>query len=435
MDVNEQILAFDLCLDHLDVVLMTPKGEIRMPHHCYDNNLPGSQQLKHDVLPLLAGLPNVQLTAAAESTGSLWWHIFYQIVTDPDYAPYNPRLALLNPKQVKHYRKVTAEEDKIDPKDAPLVGDFYRAVGVKHYTTFDWRYLPLRFFTRAYFRVVHALAAEKAYALSLVYLKASEYTRLKPFGQHLSVTSRHILTENPDIAALADIPLDQLAEEVDAIVHTPLKDADESARRLHQIAYDSYPVPDDLLRVVNPILALTLDHIRLLERHRKQYRRWIENELDHLPEARLALEHKGLGSILVGGALGEIQDVRRFTSGLKYDHKLKRERERTYKDGQASVAKLAGLWWPRSGSGRFESDERHLARNRNPYLRYWFVQSAYCLKGRQQEYRDYYRRKYNETPKHKHKRALILTARKAARLIFALLHKGQLERLKEDNDT
>ncbi len=49
--------------------------------------------------------------------------------------------------------------------------------------------------------------------------------------------------------------------------------------------------------------------------------------------------------------------------------------------------------------------------------------------------RAYYRRKYDETAKHKHKRALILTARKAVRLIFALLYKGQMRRLEEEAST
>ena len=43
-------------------------------------------------------------------------------------------------------------------------------------------------------------------------------------------------------------------------------------------------------------------------------------------------------------------------------------------------------------------------------------------------YRAYYDSKYQEVPKHKHKRAVVLTARKLVRLVFALLSKGQLYR-------
>jgi hypothetical protein len=127
--------------------------------------------------------------------------------------------------------------------------------------------------------------------------------------------------------------------------------------------------------------------------------------------------------------------VRRFTTGRKFDRAAGRWRERKYRDGQASVAKMAGLWWPRHSSGRFEGEDRHLARERNPYLRYWFVQAAHTLKKHRPDFEDFYRRKYNEVNNHQHKRALILTARKAVRLIFALLHKGQMTRLAQEEAT
>jgi hypothetical protein len=425
------VLAFDFSLDRLDAVLVSPDGELLMPHQAYDNNWPGYQSLKRDVVGHLAAQPDAQLTAAGESTGLLWWHVYHQIVSDPDFEPYRPQLALLNPRQVKNFRKALAEEEKTDPKDALLVASFYRNVGVRSFTTLDWRYLPLRFFTRAYYRVNHSLAAEKARCLSLIYLKASEYDRLKPFSNSLGVTSQHVLTDCPDIAALADIPTDELADAIDAVVSAPLKDAQESAQRLQQVARDSYPFPPTLARAINPILELTLEHIQLLERHKAQYKRYICDELAGLPEADLALDYHGLGPILVGGILAEIQDPRRFVTGQKYDRKRKRMRPRNARDGQAGVAKMAGLWWPRGDSGRFTNQDRKLAHNRNPILRYWFVQSAYCLKRHQDEYADYYQRKFQEVKHHAHKRALILTARKAVRLIFALLLKGQRLRLGE----
>ncbi|SDH05076.1 hypothetical protein SAMN04489735_1009105, partial [Aneurinibacillus thermoaerophilus] len=40
--------------------------------------------------------------------------------------------------------------------------------------------------------------------------------------------------------------------------------------------------------------------------------------------------------------------------------------------------------------------------------------------------RDYYQKKYREVPKHQHKRALVLTARKLVRLIDALLRNDQI---------
>jgi len=428
---NQYVLAFDFSLDSLDVALADPDGNWIIPHKAYDNNLPGFQELKKDVLAHLGSLDQARLTAAGESTALFWWHTFYQIATDPDFAPFDPALALLNPCHVKNFRRAQPEEEKIDPKDARLVGTYYRTMGVKHYLTFDSRYLPLRQLSRAYCRLTHTLAAEKAFALTLVYLFASEYRRIKPFSDNFSVTSIHILTEYPDIAAIAAIPLDSLADTLDSLSRGHFKDAKKNARKLHQVAQNSYPLPDFLTPTVNAVLRMTLEHIRFLENQQKEYRHLIETQLEQLPETGLALAEPGLGTIIVGGCLGEIQNTRRFTTGCKFDQKKKRWRERTYRDGQAGVARLAGLWWPRNSSGRFEGDDRHLARERNPYLRYWFVQAAYSLKRNREDYATYYQRKFNEVKKHQHKRALILTARKAVRLIFALLHKGQMARPEE----
>ncbi|RRN49011.1 IS110 family transposase, partial [Streptococcus suis] len=52
------------------------------------------------------------------------------------------------------------------------------------------------------------------------------------------------------------------------------------------------------------------------------------------------------------------------------------------------------------------------------------------------EYQTFYMKKYQEVPKHQHKRAIVLTARKFVRLVDALLRNRQLytppRRLMED---
>lgn len=430
--LNEYVLAFDFSLDRLDIGLQAPNGDWLIPHAAYPNNWPGFLEMKQTVLAHLVPLVDpVRLTGVGESTGLLWWHAFYQLSTDPELAAFQPHLALLNPKHVKHFRQALPEDDKTDAKDPALIGRYYRSLGVKHFYQFDPRYLPLRQLTRAYGRLVHTLAAEKAFCLSLVYLAASEYQRLKPFADPFGVTSSHILTEYPDVAAIADIPVDDLAQQLQVRARGHLKNPQDNAGKLHQVAQDAYPLPDCLARMVHTVLGFTLEHIHFLERHKAEYTDLLATQLAGLPEAQLALDEKGLGPIIVAGCLSEIQDTRRFTTGRKFDRKKKRWRERTYRDGQAAVAKLAGLWWPKNDSGRFEGEDRHLARERNPYLRHWFVQAASSLKRHRTDYADYYQRKFDESTKHHHKRALILTARKSVRLIFALLHKGQMARLKE----
>lgn len=64
----------------------------------------------------------------------------------------------------------------------------------------------------------------------------------------------------------------------------------------------------------------------------------------------------------------------------------------------------------------------------NTYLRYYLIEAANSLRTHNNEYKAYYKRKYKEVKKHQHKRALVLTARKLVRLVYALLSKQQLYR-------
>lgn len=47
------------------------------------------------------------------------------------------------------------------------------------------------------------------------------------------------------------------------------------------------------------------------------------------------------------------------------------------------------------------------------------------------EYRTYYERKYRESKKHAHRRALVLTARKSVGLFVGLLHRQEPYRSQE----
>lgn len=429
--MTDAVLSFDVSLDQLDVALRTDDAGWQWPHRAYPNNWPGYQQLKAELLVELGQAEATRLTAVAESTGPYWWPAFYHLAQDVDLAGYQPQLAVLNPQHVKRFRKALPEQDKNDLLDPQLIDRYYQAAGVKHFYQFNERYLPLRFLTRAYARIIHTLAAEKAYLRSLLFILASDYQRLEPFSDLFGATSLQVLDEFDDIQALAAMPLAELTDQLRLWSGNHLADPAHHAHQLHQVADHSYPLPQAVATSLHAIVQRSIAHIRFLSDNQKTMRQLIEQQLQQLPEAGLALAQPGLGPILVAGCLSEIQETTRFISGTKFDRKLKRLRPRTYRDGQAAVAKLAGLWWPQADSGRFQAEDRHLARERNPYLRYWLVQAAYTLQRHDPDFAAFYWRKFYQVRAHQHKRALTLTARKAVRLIFALLHKGQRTCLEE----
>src|SRR5699024_11361588 len=75
---------------------------------------------------------------------------------------------------------------------------------------------------------------------------------------------------------------------------------------------------------------------------------------------------------------------------------------------------------------RLTAEDASLMRNVHQYLRYYLVEAANSVRRHVPEYKDYYAKKYQEAPKHPHKRALALTARKLVRLVDALLRNNQI---------
>lgn len=67
-----------------------------------------------------------------------------------------------------------------------------------------------------------------------------------------------------------------------------------------------------------------------------------------------------------------------------------------------------------------------MGRSGNDYLRYYLIEAANSVRMHDAEYGRYYRIRYNESTKRKHKRALVLTARRLVRLVDAMLRHRQL---------
>jgi hypothetical protein len=68
-----------------------------------------------------------------------------------------------------------------------------------------------------------------------------------------------------------------------------------------------------------------------------------------------------------------------------------------------------------------------MTKSGNQYLRYYLGEAVMSLlKNHNNEYTAFYRKKYDEAIRFKHKRALALTSRKLVRLIFALLRDNRL---------
>jgi hypothetical protein len=89
------------------------------------------------------------------------------------------------------------------------------------------------------------------------------------------------------------------------------------------------------------------------------------------------------------------------------------------------------LGWPDNSSGNFQAEDKRLSREGNAYLRFYILEAADSLRQHLPPFTKYYNSKYTQAFHHKHKRALVLTGRKALDLFVALLRHREPYRVKE----
>jgi transposase len=372
-------------------------------------NTPAGTQVLAEHLHTVASREHFDsVRLAAEATGWYWWHFFRALDQNALLNRQPLDLFTLNPRLVAKLKAAYSDDDKTDLTDAFVVADRLRMNrDLPHPFEDDLPHMRVRLLTRHRYHLVHGLTRLKAYFLAYLYLKASEYTSIKPFSDVFGVTSRTVIRDysTEEIAALS---LDELAEVVHGLSKHNLANPTSTARKLQAVAKDSYPLPGALQESVDLILQQTLQQIGSLERLIKRTDTAIGQAMEALPNTLETIP--GIGHVFAGGIISEIGDLSRFD----YD--------------QAKVAKYAGLKWRRTQSADFEAEDTPMTDAGNRYLRYYFCEGANCVRMRDAEYGAFYDRKYREVRKHQHKRALVLTARKLVRLVVRLLTTNQAYR-------
>ena len=167
-----------------------------------------------------------------------------------------------------------------------------------------------------------------------------------------------------------------------------MKTAQKSAR-------DSYRLDKTLYEPLTISIASSFNCIEIYEREIKSINIAIEKTLKDLcPDAFTVLQ-------------SEIGDIHAFHSA-------------------DALAKYSGIYWNRHQSADYEAVDTSMSKTGNKYLRYYLIEATNSIRCYEDSFAAYYRKKYDETKTHHHKRALALTSRKTIRLIYSLLDKNQL---------
>jgi transposase len=171
----------------------------------------------------------------------------------------------------------------------------------------------------------------------------------------------------------------------------------------------SYRLDKVLYEPLNIAIASSFNVIKALQIEIKEIDKAIEKNIKGIntTEYQSLISIPGIGPVFASGILAEIGSITSFSSN-------------------DALAKYAGLTWRIKESGDYSAAETNMTKTGNKYLRYYLIEAANNVRHRIPEFNEYYHKKFNEVPKHQHKRALALTSRKLVRLIFGLLTKNQI---------
>lgn len=428
---NRLQVGIDFSCKRADLALLSPDGEPIVMHRAFVNSGPGYTMAKELLLETLKAHSFDGLDVAGEATSYYWLPYFLKLAADPDLAPYDRKLFLLNPRWVHWYKKSYPPDHKNDLKDPFYIGDRMRTMHSTVHWEPDLDALRLRFYTRLRFHLAQDLTREKNRLLAHLFLKASAYAQDAPFADTFGYTSCKVLSQYDQWDDLADLPLDDLADFLHELSGHHLPDPHKNAAKLQDAMHGSFALPQDVQEPLQRILDLGMAHLRFLQEQIAQVDQWITAESQKHPAVHCLDTIPGFGPVFSSGIVAEIGNIDRFLDPPKWDRRRGRYRDRNLRDAEDAVAKIAGLWWPQADSGNFVAEDLHLSKAGNRYLRYYLIQAADGLRKRVPEYREFYDRKYREALKHKHWRAAVLTGRKSVALIVGLLHRNEDWRLQE----
>lgn len=433
MEINTRLqVGIDVGKNKLDLALLAAGGELLEKHRSFANSAAGYAQVRALLLETLQANNFEGVDLAAEATSYYWLPVFYQLSRDAVLAEFHPRQLLLNAGWVKWFKKSLPADHKSDGADPYYIAERMRSLPNKTWWQFDGHWLALRLQTRLHCHLSHSLVREKSYYQLILFLAHSAYTQAEPFSDIFGRLSQTLLDEDHLLDELSQLSTPDLADRLAQLSAHSLADPLQTAIRLKQAGQDSFPVPEDLdpplqdaLHRLGMVVQTLQEQIRSLD---AQIRTLVHNDY---PEVAWLQSVPGVGPVCASGIAAEIAGLQRFLSPPKWDNRRKTYRQRTLREVEDALAKFAGLWWPQFSSGAFMAEERPLSKRGNAYLRYYLIQAADHMRRDIPSYAQYYARKYAEVTKHQHKRALVLTARKAVGLFVGLLHHHETYRSEE----
>ncbi|MEX1029409.1 MAG: IS110 family transposase [Paenibacillaceae bacterium] len=372
----------------------------------FTNNVPGMELLIDHLDVHIHKQEATSVSLGMEATGLYWFPLFHALQHDERIQQWNTQLLAMNPKLVESFRNAYPDVDKTDKVDALIIADrvrFGRGIAPQH--IHSEQFLSLQRLTRFYVHLIEQQTDLKNYASSFLYLTFSEWIRCKPFSDRYGATACQLMKKYKSAEDMVEITPVELENLLKDFSKNHFRDPKQKAEDVLQMVKDSFTIPQGLVDSVHLLIKQTLQQLDLLEKHLNRLMKQIEKAMKGIKHPLLSIP--GIGPVSAALIIAEIGDISRF-------------------EVEAKLAKYAGLTWRTKQSGNFRAEETFMTKTGNVYLRRGLIIAAQSMVNHNDEYTDYYQRKFKEATRHAHKRALSLTARKLVRLIHAMLSTNQL---------
>ena len=403
--MDKLFVGIDIGSREHSVYLMLPDGA-KHSSFAVKNNPDGARTISARVVAALTELDLHSAIIGMEATSVYGENLLYFLRDDAALARFNRKFHVLNPKQVKKFKDAHSDLPKTDAIDAFIVADDLRFGRItKAVFEDDYRYNALQKLTRARFFAVQNLVREKQRFINYLFMKCSGLAQDNVFSDNFGAAAMELYDcfETPD--SLAKMDVKQLAAFISEKGKNRFPDPDKIANAVIVAAKNSYNLPDPINASITQVMSISTSSIRAMQSQIKALDKEIERQFENIPNVLISIH--GIGKVYSAGIIAEIGNMNRF-------------------DGQASLAKYAGLAWNKHQSGTFEGQDTKLIKSGNRFLKYYLCEAAFSLVRCDTEYKFFYDRKYKEVNKFQHRRALVLTARKFVRLVFRLLKDNRL---------
>jgi transposase len=363
---------------------LTPKGEVIARLASFPNTRQGVDQLQKDILRKAGGPSKV--LAGMEATGHYWMCLYHEL-TRRGYA-----CVVLNPLQTNARSSTRIRKTRTDKIDSDTIARLILSGEAKATRVPDPKTTELRLLVRHHRRLIHAAGDMERYAHTLVDRVFPEYADV--FSKVFLSSSQKLIRQ----IGLAPAKLVENANQVRELLHRAGRGriAPQTIDQLLEAAKQSIgtrqaeDLAESQLRSIFDYLATIRQQIADIEKQ-------LDERVEQLHSPLFSL---GLSSRLVAAIHAESDPIGDFSGPEQY------------------IA-YAGLDPSLHDSGDTIQRRGKISKRGSPLLRHTLFLAAFVVCRRHDYFRRIYRKHRNRGKKHRN--ALVIVARRLARVIWRLL--------------